>query len=126
MQAASSQTSATFRPGTQVPDRAGRGLDPAQDAATTNVPLTGTDTDNGGFTMHPRQMAFLIHEDRKHRIEQEWQELLRRPDAPPLPPEEPTVGLGTRLSAAVRAFIDPLLLERPIPADRLGDDARAT
>jgi len=48
-------------------------------------------------------MAYLIHEDRTRQIDEEWQALLRRPDAPPLPPEEPTVGLGTRLNAAVRA-----------------------
>ncbi|HEX5015858.1 MAG TPA: hypothetical protein VFV72_17060 [Candidatus Limnocylindrales bacterium] len=51
--------------------------------------------------------------------------MLRRPDAPPLPEEAATVGLRTRLSAAVRAFVDPLLLERPMRTDRLDDDARA-
>jgi hypothetical protein len=70
-------------------------------------------------------MAFLIGEDRTRQVDEDWQAMLRRPDAPPLPPEEPTVGLGTRLSAAVRAFVDPLSLERPLRADRLDDDARA-
>jgi len=69
-------------------------------------------------------MAYLIHEDRKRQIDEEWQAMLRRPDAPPLPPAEPTVGLGTRLNAAVRAFLDPLLLERPLRPERLDDDAR--
>lgn len=75
--------------------------------------------------MHPRQMAFLIAEDRSRRRDHEWQDMLRRPDAPPLPEEAATVGLRTRLSAAVRAFVDPLLLERPMRTDRLDDDARA-
>jgi hypothetical protein len=77
--------------------------------------------------MHPRQMAFLIRDDAERRREREWQELLHRPDAEPLPPEpeRASVGIGTRLSAAVRAFLDPLLLERPLRSDRLDDDPRA-
>jgi hypothetical protein len=75
--------------------------------------------------MNPKRMVYLINADFERRREEEWLELHRRPDALPLPPEEPRVGIRTRLSAAVRAFVDPLLLERPLPPDHLSDDAPA-
>ena len=75
--------------------------------------------------MNPKQMVYLINADFERRREEEWLELHRRPDALPLSPEEPRVGIGTRLRAAVRAFANPLLLERPIPSDHVSDDARA-
>jgi hypothetical protein len=37
--------------------------------------------------MYPKLNVFLITQDAERRREREWQELLRRPDAPPLPPE---------------------------------------
>jgi len=76
--------------------------------------------------MYPKQVAFLIREDAEQRREREWQELLHRPDAEPLPPEPvpaPTVGMATRLRAAAHAFLDPLPVERRL-RERLDDDAR--
>jgi broad specificity phosphatase PhoE len=55
--------------------------------------------------MYPKQMVFLINEDFERRREQEWQEALRRPDALPLPPEEPAIDVRARLSAVVRGWL---------------------
>jgi len=63
--------------------------------------------------MYPKLNVFLITQDAERRREREWQELLRRPDAPPLPPEEPTIDVGTRLAATIRGWLHRL------PADKV-------
>jgi hypothetical protein len=68
--------------------------------------------------MYPKQMVFLIYEDFERRREQEWQELFRRPDAPPLPPEEPAIDVGLRLAATIRGWLHRLPADK-VPAARI-------
>jgi broad specificity phosphatase PhoE len=72
--------------------------------------------------MNPKQMVFLINADFERRREEEWRALHRRPDAPPLPPEEPTIDVGTRLSAVVRGWLHRLPADPISSSRRAGDD----
>jgi broad specificity phosphatase PhoE len=72
--------------------------------------------------MNPKQMVYLINSDLERRREEEWRALHRRPDALPLPPEEPAIDVGTRLSRMIRGWLHRLPAD-PIPhARRAGDD----
>jgi hypothetical protein len=66
--------------------------------------------------MYPKLNLFLITQDAERRREREWQELLHRPDAPPLPPEEPTIEVGTRLAATIRGWLQRLPADKVPPA----------
>ena len=66
--------------------------------------------------MYPKQMVFLITQDAERRREREWQELLRRPDAPPLPPEAPTIDVGLRLATTIRGWLHRLPADKVPPA----------
>ncbi len=71
--------------------------------------------------MDPKLMMTLIKHDFEKRREEEFIALHRRPDALPLPPEEPTPSFGDRLSAVVTGW----LLRLPAPPEhvpRRGDD----
>ena len=74
--------------------------------------------------MNPKQMVYLINADSERRREEAWRELHRRPDALPLPPEEPTIDVGTRLSAIVRGWLHRLPAE-PISRPRRASDDEA-
>jgi broad specificity phosphatase PhoE len=66
--------------------------------------------------MYPKQMAFLLTVDSARRRDEEWQAMLRRPDAPPLPPEEPAIDVGARLAATIRGWMQRLPAEAIPPA----------
>jgi broad specificity phosphatase PhoE len=72
--------------------------------------------------MNPKQMVYLINADFERRREEEWLALHRRPDALPLPPEEPTTDVGTRLSAVVRGWLHRLPADPISRSRRAGDD----
>ena len=81
-----------------------------------------------GPEMYPKQMVFLITQDAEGRREREWQELLRRPDAPPLPPEEPAIDVGLRLAATIRGWLHRLPADN-VPTARIwtaDDEVRTT
>jgi broad specificity phosphatase PhoE len=66
-------------------------------------------------------MMTLINGDFEKRREEEFIALHRRPDALPLPPEEPAPSFGDRLSAVVTGWLHRL----PAPPERVlrrGDD----
>jgi|KBSMisStaDraftv2_1062788.scaffolds.fasta_scaffold1299295_2 broad specificity phosphatase PhoE len=66
--------------------------------------------------MYPKQIAFFLTTDIARRHEEEWQAMLRRPDAPPLPPEEPAIDVGARLAATIRGWMQRLPAEAIPPA----------
>jgi broad specificity phosphatase PhoE len=55
--------------------------------------------------MYPKQMAFLLTQVIERERNDEWEAMLRRPDALPLPPVEPTVDVGARLAAVIRGWL---------------------
>ena len=81
-----------------------------------------------GPEMYPKQIVFLITQDAESRREREWQELLRRPDASPLPPEEPAIDVGLRLAATIRGWLHRLPADK-VPTARIwtaDDEVRTT
>jgi broad specificity phosphatase PhoE len=79
-------------------------------------------------------MTSWIEEEFERRREEEFQATLRRPDAPPLPPAEPTASFGDRLSRVVNGWMNHLPSQsaaraatiRPTPAIRRRDDGATT
>ena len=55
--------------------------------------------------MYPKQMAFLLTQVLERERNEEWEAMLRRPDAPPLPPVEPALDVGTRLAGLIRGWL---------------------
>jgi broad specificity phosphatase PhoE len=53
-------------------------------------------------------MVSWIEEEFERRRNEEFQATLRRPDALPLPPEEPTASFGERLSRVVNGWMNHL------------------
>jgi hypothetical protein len=75
--------------------------------------------------MYPKFMIDSINEDFERRRDEEFQAMLRRPDAEPLPPEpEKGPGFGMRLSVAIRGGL--LRLADALPHPRADDEAAAT
>jgi broad specificity phosphatase PhoE len=79
-------------------------------------------------------MTSWIEEEFERRREEEFQATLRRPDALPLPPVEPTASFGDRLSRVVNGWMNHLPSQsaaraatvRPAPAIRRRDDGATT
>jgi len=65
--------------------------------------------------MYPKQLTILLT-DMERWHEEEWQAMLRRPDAPPLSPEEPAIDVGARLAATIRGWMQRLPAEAIPPA----------
>jgi broad specificity phosphatase PhoE len=76
-------------------------------------------------------MVSWIEEEFERRREEEFQATLRRPDALPLPPAEPTASFGERLSRVVNGWMNHLpsasaaraATTAPVRARRRDDEA---
>jgi hypothetical protein len=73
--------------------------------------------------MDPKLMMTLIKGDLERRREEEFIAMFRRPDALPLPPEEPKATFGERLSAVVTGWLHRLPAPpEPVVRPRHRDD----
>jgi broad specificity phosphatase PhoE len=71
--------------------------------------------------MDPKLMLTLITGDLERRRGEEFEATFRRPDALPLPPEEPAPTFGDRLSAVLTGWLHRLPSE-PVARMARGDD----